>query len=448
MSNNAAVTQGGGEIGRAQALQAQACRIPASVHMNPVLLKPESDTSSQIIVQGKVFKDTKGKDYFSSSKLLLPIVLESYEKVKEDVEFVIVEGAGSPAETNLRVNDIANMGFAQRVRCPVILVGDIDRGGVIANIVGTHKLLHPKDRQLIKGYIINKFRGDVKLFEGGLETITRLTVWENFGVVPFLSEAMRLPGEDSLVLDRFHQSSKNTIKIVVPLLSRLSNFDDFDPLKAEPGVCLEFIPPGYPLPGDADLVILPGTKATTEDLAFLRENGWDIDIMAHVRRGGRVLGVCGGYQMLGLTIKDPHGIEGKPGKYSGLGLLDVRTVMKEEKTLRTVEGECLLTGNSISGYEIHRGETVRDGDEEGCASLFRLNEGRLDGIRSRNGLIEGTYVHGLFSSDSFRRSYLDRIKIQSTPPVFYEQEIERILDLLAQHLEDHLDIDHLLDIAG
>lgn len=444
MSNNAAVTSDGGEIGRAQALQAQACRIPSSVHMNPVLLKPESDTSCQIIVQGKVFNEINGKKNFSFSKTLLPIVMDSYEKVKNDSDFVIVEGAGSSAETNLRINDIANMGFAQCANCPVILIGDIDRGGVIASIVGTHKVLDPRDRHLVKGFLINKFRGDVGLFDGGLKTITSLTSWNSFGIVPFLSEVMKLPGEDSLILDRLQPRENDKLKIVVPLLSRISNFDDFDPLRAEPGVYLEFIPPGYPIPGDADLVIIPGTKATTADLAFLRQNGWDIDIFAHVRRGGRLLGICGGYQMLGLSINDPYGVEGKPSSWPALGLLNVSTVMKESKRLRTLIGKCLLTEKPISGYEIHSGETVN----MDLSPLFQLNDGSFDGARSKNGLIEGTYIHGLFTSDQFRRAYLNRIKVQSTPQIFYEQEIETILDSLADHLEKYVEIDSLINTAA
>ncbi len=331
MSNNAAVTDDGGEIGRAQALQAIACKTPASVHMNPVLLKPQSDVGAQIIVQGKM-KGAANTTYYCKNKHeLLAKVVESFEILKKEADIIVVEGAGSPAEVNLRDHDIANMGFALATQTPVILIGDIDRGGVIASIVGTHTLLSDEDRHLIKGYIINKFRGDMSLFDDALNTITNHTGWKNIGILPFIESARKLPAEDAVILDHAEKNNQKNILIAVPMLSRIANFDDMDPLISEPDVEVRFIPPGEIIPANADLVILPGTKATRADLTFFRKQGWDIDLASHIRRGGTVLGICGGYQMLGNSVCDPEGIEGTPGDEAGLGYLNVRTVMNAEK---------------------------------------------------------------------------------------------------------------------
>ncbi len=443
MSNNAAVTADGGEIGRAQALQARACGVTPSIHMNPVLLKPQTDIDAQIIVRGRVQGSAEAINYQRRKEDLLPVVLESFRRLMADAELVLVEGAGSPAEVNLRKGDIANMGFAEAADVPVVLVGDIDRGGVIASIVGTHELLSKAERRRIRGTIINKFRGDVNLFEGGRRIIVERTGWADCGVVPFWPGASDLPAEDGLDLRYYGAKSDARIRIAVPILARLANFDDLDPLKAEPDVDVEMVKPGRALPGDADLIVLPGSKSTVGDLAFLRQMGWDIDIAAHVRRRGRVLGICGGYQMLGLWIEDTEGIEGIPGRVEGLGLLDVETRLTAEKVLTPVAGEDVETGEVVTGYEMHMGRT--EGADCG-RPMLRFGD-RVDGAASRDRLVQGCYVHGLFAADSFRHSFLDRLRTRSVSGVNYETRMEAALDALANHLAHYLDIERLLGFA-
>jgi adenosylcobyric acid synthase len=440
MSNNAAVAVDGGEIGRAQAVQARAARMQPSVHMNPVLLKPETDTGAQIIVQGKRWGTLRAKNYLDKKAELMPAVLDSFAHLARSADIVLVEGAGSPAEINLRAGDIANMGFAAAADVPVVLVGDIDRGGVIASLAGTHLVLEPEERERIQGFIINKFRGDAKLFDQGLTSITRLTGWPSLGVVPWLPQAAWLPAEDAMDLDRESASSSSRV-IAVPVLARIANFDDLDPLGMEPGVKLVFVRPGEPIPGDADVVILPGSKSTIGDLAFLRAQGWDIDIQAHVRRGGHVLGLCGGYQMLGRNIADPDGLDGRAGTVDGLGLLDISTVMRGDKSTTLVSGAHGATGTAVEGYEIHLGRS--DGPD--TARPMLTLDGRPDGATSADGRVQGTYVHGLFTGDAFRKSWLAGLGIAST--LAYEARIESALDALADHLEKNLDIDGLLKIA-
>ena len=440
MSNNAAVTADGGEIGRAQALQAMACRAPLSVHMNPVLLKPETDTGAQVIVQGKRFGTMKAREYGKQKEKLLPKILESFSENASEADLIMVEGAGSPAEINLRSGDIANMGFAEAAGLPVILCADIDRGGVIASVVGTHAVLESEERDRVKGYFINRFRGDPSLFDNGNREISSRTGWRGLGVVPWFAEAAKLPAEDALGLE--DGLGNGGLKIVVPVISRIANFDDLDPLRLEPGVTLELIQPGTPLPGDADVVLLPGSKSTVGDLEFFRRQGWDIDLKAHHRRGGHILGVCGGYQMLGKTISDPEGIEGSPGTVEGLGYLDVDTVLTAEKSTVYAEGEHIGSGAGFSGYEIHIGRT--SGSD--CARpMMRMNDGHTDGAISEDGLVSGTYVHGLFGSDSFRSAYLRSLGASST--LAYDKSIDRILDDLADHLERVLDVKAILEIA-
>ncbi|MEP1572603.1 cobyric acid synthase [Roseibium album] len=440
MSNNAAVTADGGEIGRAQALQAMGCRVPLSVHMNPVLLKPETDTGAQVIVQGKRFGTMKAREYGKQKETLLPKVLESFSKTELESDLVIVEGAGSPAEINLRAGDIANMGFAEAADLPVVLCADIDRGGVIASVVGTHAVLETQERDRIKGYFINRFRGDPSLFEDGMREISSRTHWQGLGVVPWFADAGKLPAEDALGLEDGFGSGG--LKIVVPVISRIANFDDLDPLRLEPGVTLELVQPGDPLPGDADIVLLPGSKSTIGDLEFFRKQGWDIDLKAHHRRGGHILGVCGGYQMLGKTIADPGGIEGSPGLVEGLGYLNVETVLTPEKSTVYAEGEHIGSGAGFSGYEIHIGRTSGPDCER---PMMRLKDGHTDGAISEEGLVSGTYVHGLFTSDSFRSAYLRSFGASST--LAYDKSIDRILDDLAAHLEIVLDTEAFLKIA-
>ncbi|RVI31867.1 cobyric acid synthase, partial [Sinorhizobium meliloti] len=358
MSNNAAVADDGGEIGRAQWLQALAARVPSSVHMNPVLLKPQSDVGSQVVVQGRVAGQAKGKEYQALKPSLLGSVMESFEQVSAGADLVIVEGAGSPAEINLRAGDIANMGFATRADVPVVLVGDIDRGGVIASLVGTHAILPGDDRRMVTGYLINKFRGDVTLFDDGIASVRQFTGWPCFGVVPWLKSAGRLPAEDSVVLERLTRGGGKALKVAVPVLSRIANFDDLDPLAAEPDVDIVFVRPGTPLPDDAGLIVIPGSKSTIADLDDFRRQGWDRDLDRHMRRGGRVVGICGGYQMLGSRVADPLGIEGGKREIEGLGLLSVETEMAPEKTVRNSRAWSREYDVALEGYEIHLGKTT------------------------------------------------------------------------------------------
>ncbi len=440
MSNNAAVTIDGGEIGRAQALQARACFCPPTTDMNPVLLKPESETGAQIVVQGKRKATLKAREYSKIKASLMPPILESFSRLKDQADLVIVEGAGSPAEINLRPNDLANMGFAQAADVPVILLGDIDRGGVIAQIVGTSVVLEMLDRNKIKGFVINKFRGDPSLFDDGLKEITNRTGWASFGVLPWFSDAWRLPAED--VMD-ISTRKGGRFKIAVPRLGRIANFDDLDPLVAEPDVTVEIIEPGQPLPGDADLIFIPGSKSTIADLADFKTQGWDVDLKAHVRRGGHVIGICGGYQMLGKTISDPLGLEGVAGTYQGLDLLDVETVMSPEKHLTHTSAIHLDSNEIVEGYEIHIGETTG----EDCQNAWLSIDGKSAGAASKSGRVSGCYLHGLFSSDGFRANFLDAIhKIESG--LNYEASIDDTLDALARHLETHLDLDAILKIAS
>jgi adenosylcobyric acid synthase len=440
MSNNAAVAVEGGEIGRAQAVQARAARMIPSVHMNPVLLKPETDSGSQVIVQGKRWGTLRAKNYLDKKAALLPAVLDSFARLAREADIVLVEGAGSPAEINLRAGDIANMGFAAAADVPVVLAGDIDRGGVIASLAGTHLVLEPDERARIRGFVINKFRGDVRLFDQGLAAVTRLTGWPSLGVVPWLPRAAWLPAEDAVDLGRAHRSASSRV-IAVPMLARIANFDDLDPLGMEAGVKLVFVRPGEAIPATADVVILPGSKSTIGDLAFLRAQGWDIDIKAHVRRGGHVLGVCGGYQMLGRSIADPEGIEGPAATVDGLGLLDIATVMSADKSTRLVQGIHAATGTAIEGYEIHLG---RSDGPDGARPLVTI-DGRPDGATSADGRVQGTYVHGLFTGDAFRKAWLAHFGIASS--LAYASEIESALEALADHLETHLDIEAMLAIA-
>ncbi len=444
MSNNAAVADDGGEIGRAQWLQSLAARTPSSVHMNPVLLKPQSENGSQIIVQGRVFGQAKGRDYQRLKPELLGAVLESFEKVAAGADLVIVEGAGSPAEINLRAGDIANMGFATRAGVPVVLVGDIDRGGVIASLVGTHAILEDGDRAMIAGYIINKFRGDVSLFEDGIRAIEGFTGWPCFGVVPWLSGAARLPAEDSVVLERLARRGAGALKIAVPVLPRIANFDDLDPLRAEPDVELVFVRSGERIPGDASLVVLPGSKSTISDLTDFRAEGWDRDLQAHVRRGGRVIGICGGYQMLGRTVHDPLGIEGGTFEAPGLGLLDIETEMAPEKTVRNSQAYSTEYDDApLAGYQIHLGVT-RGPD---CDRPSAIIDGAPDGALSANGRIMGTYLHGLFGSDAYRTRLLQSFGL-SGEQRNYRESVEQALDEIAGELERHLDPHWLAGLLG
>ena len=439
MSNNAAVAADGGEIGRAQALQARAAGKTPSVHMNPILLKPETDVGSQVIVQGQRYATLAARDYGTHKAKLLPYVMDSFNRLRDGADIVLVEGAGSPAEVNLRAGDIANMGFAEAADIPVILVGDIDRGGVIAQMVGTHAVLPGEDRARIKAFAINKFRGDVSLFAEGEAAIAKATGWAALGTLPWFDGAWRLPAED--IMD-IASKTTGTLKVAVPKLNRIANFDDLDPLSAEPDVSVEIIEPGRPLPGDADLVLIPGSKSTIADLLHFRQMGWDIDLAAHIRRGGHVLGLCGGYQMLGKRISDPHRIEGSLDQIEGLGHLDIETIMHPEKHVREVTGTDLATGHALHGYEIHIGET--DGPD--CANGWLTIDGKTHGAQSAGGRVRGCYIHGLLAADAFRASYLAHLGGTSTLQGF-DANVDATLDQLADHMERHLDIEKLVDLA-
>jgi adenosylcobyric acid synthase len=447
MSNNAAVADlpgqaGGGEIGRAQWLQAIACGVKPSVHMNPVLLKPQSEVGAQIVVQGKVYGQAKARDYQALKPKLMDAVLDSWARVGEGADLVVVEGAGSPAEINLRPRDIANMGFATRAGVPVILVGDIDRGGVIASLVGTHAILPEADRAMVAGYLINKFRGDASLFDDGIAAVHRFTGWRCFGVVPWLKAAALLPSEDSVVLERLTTGAAKALKVAVPMLARIANFDDLDPLKAEPQVEVVFVPPGERLPEDAGLVVIPGSKSTIGDLIAFRANGWDADLAAHRRRGGHVVGICGGYQMLGRIVRDPHGIEGGVREAEGLGLLDVETVMEPHKTVRNTAARSVAFGLPLEGYEIHLGRTA--GPDR--LRPVSVAGGVEDGATSPDGRGFGTYLHGIFTADAFRGRFLESLGVRGGG-VDYRAEVERALDEIAAHLERHLDCDAIFALA-
>ena len=440
MSNNAAVTVDGGEIGRAQALQALACGLEPMTDMNPVLLKPESEVGAQVIVQGKRLTTARARDYAALKPKLMVSVQQSFQRLRAAHDLVIVEGAGSPAEVNLRAGDIANMGFARAADVPVVLAGDIDRGGVIAQIIGTQAVLDPEDAAMVAGFLINKFRGDPRLFDDGYRLIEDRTGWRGFGVVPWFSKAHLLPAEDALDLASGPRGQGVTIACLA--FSRIANFDDLDPLKAEPGVNLVMVQPGQAIPGDARLVILPGSKSTRGDLAFLRQQGWDIDLAAHLRRGGHVLGICGGYQMLGKIVADPDGIEGAAGQAEGLGLLDVTTIMTPDKRLARVTAVHYATGLSVAGYEIHIGRT----EGADCLRPFAHIDGRAEGAIRADGRVTGSYLHGLFASDTFRAAFLARLAI--TPShLRHAVVVEDTLEALADHVEAHLDVPGLLALA-
>ncbi|HEX2942452.1 MAG TPA: cobyric acid synthase, partial [Rhodopila sp.] len=440
MSNNAAVTADGGEIGRAQALQARAARAAASVHMNPVLLKPQGQAGAQIVVQGRVTGQATAAAYQQLKPRLMVPVLDSYARLQAEADVILVEGAGSASEVNLRANDIANMGFARAVGVPVVLVGDIDRGGVIAGLVGTAAVLDPEDAAMIVGFVVNKFRGDPSLFADGMTLIAARTGWAPLGLVPFFPEAARLPAEDSLALSQHLPRRPGAkLRVAVPLLPHIANFDDLDPLAAEPAVDLVRVSYGEALPGDAQLVILPGSKATIADLAALRQAGLDIDIAAHLRRGGILLGMCGGYQMLGTRIADPQGIEGPAGTAPGLGLLHVETVLSGDKRLLPARGRT-ADGAPLTGYEMHLG--ITEGPDR-SRPFARLEDGSPEGAISADGRVLGTYVHGLFAHDRQRGAWLARFAA-GAPALDYEASIDRTLNALADHLARHVDLDQLL----
>ena len=440
MSNNAAVTADGGEIGRAQALQALASGLPPHTDMNPVLLKPETEMGSQVGVQGKRVATVKARDYAALKPSLMAPVQESFARLKAAHDLVLVEGAGSPAEVNLRAGDIANMGFARASDTPVVLVGDIDRGGVIAQVVGTQEVIDPKDAALIRGFVINRFRGDPRLFDDGYALITDHTGWPGFGVVPWFADAWKLPAEDAL--DIRTPERAEGLHIVCLKLSRIANFDDMDPLAQEPGVRLTMLQAGQPLPADADVVIIPGSKSTRGDLEFLKAQGWDEDLRAHHRRGGHVLGICGGFQMLGHVVDDPDGIEGAAGATAGIGLLDVHTTMTDDKRLTVVRAVHVPTGQGFDGYEIHIGRSTGADRARPFAQVIGQDEGAI----SADGRGAGSDLLCMFRDDGFRRAWLAGFGV-APGNASYTDTVEATLDTLAGHLETHLDVDAILACA-
>ncbi|MEY6433912.1 cobyric acid synthase [Thioalkalicoccus limnaeus] len=437
-----------GEIGRAQALQARACRVPPSIHMNPVLLKPQTLIGSQVVLRGRVLGNCRAREYHKMKPRLMPAILDSFHRVASEADLVLVEGAGSGAEVYLRASDITNMRLAKAADLPVVLLGDIDRGGALAAIVGTHALYEADERARVVGYIINKFRGDLSLFEPACTLMTERTGWPWLGVLRWFDGAERLPAEDSLALERPAHGDGQGLRIAVPQLSRVANFDDLDPLAAEPGVSLRWVRPGHPLPRDSDVVILPGSKVTRADLEVLRREGWDLDILAHVRQGGRVIGLCAGFQMLGHVVRDPLGIEGAPGETRGLGLLDVETEIGGDKRLVEIDVLDRRSGCHLTGYEMHMGRTWGPGLER---PWFELDDGRggptrPEGAVSADGRVTGAYIHGLFGADGFRAHWLEHVGAQASS-LDFEARIERALDDLADHCEANLDLDALLSLA-
>ncbi|MFC0711098.1 cobyric acid synthase [Azorhizophilus paspali] len=433
MALNSAVTADGGEIGRAQAVQAQACGLAPHTDMNPVLLKPDSDTGAQVIVHGRAVACMDAAAYHDYKRVAREAVLASHRRLAERYRVVMVEGAGSPAEINLRANDIANMGFAEAVDCPVILIADIDKGGVFAHLVGTLALLSASEQARIEGFVINRFRGDIALLEPGLDWLERHTGKPVLGVLPYLHD-LHLEAEDAID-ERQPAKTGERLKVAVVVPPRISNHTDFDPLRLHPQVDLVFVGPGQRIP-PADLIVLPGSKSVRSDLAFLREQGWEATIRRHLRYGGKLLGICGGLQMLGGRIADPLGLEGAPGESRGLGLLDIDTVLEAEKQLRNVRGRLVLEGASVSGYEIHAGVSRGAGLER---PALGLDDGRCDGALSEDGQVLGTYLHGLFESPTACDALLRWAGLREVASPDYhalrERDIERLADLVEAHLD-------------
>ena len=442
MALNSAVTAEGGEIGRAQAVQAQAANLAPHTDMNPVLLKPNSDTGSQVIIHGRAVTSMNAVAYHDYKAIAMQAVLASHARLSQAYSVVMVEGAGSPAEINLRANDIANMGFAEAVDCPVLLIADINRGGVFAHLVGTLELLSPSEQARVKGFIINRFRGDIALLQPGLDWLQARTGKPVVGVLPYVMD-LHLEAEDGIDQRQIDKAAQ-VLTVVVPVLPRISNHTDFDPLRLHPQVDLQFIGPGQSIPA-ADLIILPGSKSVRSDLAYLRANGWDTAVARHLRYGGKVLGICGGLQMLGEHVHDPLGLEGPAGSSDGLGLLAFSTTLEEEKQLRNVRGRLLLEDAEVSGYEIHAGVTSGLALEH---AAVLLDDGRSDGAQSADGQILGTYLHGLFETPAACGALLRWAGLQDVQAVDYHALRERDIERLADLVQHHLDTDLLRDLCG
>ncbi|BAX55102.1 Cobyric acid synthase [Photobacterium damselae subsp. piscicida] len=439
MALNSAVTQDGGEIGRAQAVQAQACRIEPTVDMNPVLLKPNTDIGAQVIVQGKALADMDAVGYHNYKKVVMGPIMDSFAKLQAQYQTVVIEGAGSPAEINLRENDVANMGFAEKADVPVIIIADIDRGGVFAHLYGTLALLSESEQNRVKGFVINRFRGDIKLLESGLDWLEQKTGKLVLGVLPYLHGLM-LEAEDAINSQQVESTTDQPLRVAVPVLTRVSNHTDFDPLRMHPQVNLMLVGKGEPLP-PCDLVIIPGTKNVRDDLAYLKEQGWDQQIQRHLRLGGKLMGICGGYQMLGQTIADPLGIEGKAGESQGLGYLDVTTVLEQEKQLKQVSGTLTLPNQAsvpVRGYEIHAGVTTGVQVD----APIQLESG-LDGQLGVDNQVFGTYLHGIFERQEACDAILSWAGLEATQTPDFDQIREQGIDRVADTIEQYLDLEAL-----
>ena len=442
MALNSAVTADGGEIGRAQALQADACRLPPHTDMNPVLLKPNTDTGAQVIVHGKAIGEMDARSYHQHKLQLLNTVLASHTRLAAQYQAVVVEGAGSPAEINLREHDLANMGFAEAVDCPVLLVADIDRGGVFAHLVGTLELLSPSEQARVKGFVINRFRGDIGLLQPGLDWLQQRTGKPVLGVLPYL-HGLHLEAEDGLDRLRYEAQDETQLKVVVPLLPRISNHTDFDALRLHPNVSLQFVATGEPIP-PADLIILPGSKSVRPDLAWLRANGWETAILRHLRYGGRLIGICGGFQMLGRKLHDPLGLEGEAGSSEGLGLLEMETELKPDKQLRRVQGKLALADAAVTGYEIHMGVSAGPALLRPAVHLT----GGTDGAMTADGQIFGTYLHGLFDSGEACAALLRWAGLAAPAYQDYGRLREEGIDRMADAVEQHLDMGAVEALLG
>jgi len=441
MALNSAVTPDGGEIGRAQALQAQAAGVPLSVHMNPVLLKPNSDTGAQVIIQGHSIGNIEALKYHEYKPKAALAVFDSFGNLSKQYSNILVEGAGSPAEINLRKGDIANMGFALRANCPVIIIADIDKGGVFAHLVGTLELLSKEEQKLVKGFVINRFRGDISLLQGGLDWLEERTGKPVLGVLPML-HGLHLDAEDA-VPDNVENSDANKFKVIIPRLPHISNHTDFDPLRLHPDIDCQYVSHLEDIP-PADLIILPGSKNVGFDLDWLKSQGWQDAINKHLRYGGKVIGICGGLQMLGNAIHDPLGIEGEPQSHTGLGLLNFETQLQEQKKLTNVKGKLLLNDASISGYEIHAG--ISEGDALNKPAV--ILDGKPDGAISIDNQIFATYLHGLFDSPKALQSLLAWAGAKTEQTFDINKQREEQLERLADAIEEHLNMDKILQILN
>ena len=442
MALNSAVTEDGGEIGRAQAVQAQACGLAPHTDMNPVLLKPNTDVGAQVILRGKAIGNMDAQGYHEYKLIARRAVLESYARLATAYEAIIVEGAGSPAEINLRDNDIANMGFAETVDCPVILIADIDRGGVFAHIVGTLALMSEIERRRVAGFVINRFRGDIALLQSGLDWLETHTGKPVLGVLPYL-HGLHLEAEDALPRTGVDATGDKRLRVIVPVLPRISNHTDFDPLRLHPQVDLRFIGPGEPIP-PADLIVLPGSKSVRADLGWLRANGWETAIARHLRYGGKLIGICGGLQMLGTAVHDPYGLEGDASSDKGLALLDLETMIEREKQLRNVHGRLVLADAEVIGYEIHAGVSTGNALARPAVNLGDRNDGAI----SADGQILGTYLHGLFESRTACDAILTWAGMEQPQTPDYHALREAGIERLADAVESSIDMHALMRLLG